>query len=100
MSADNGIYVLRTPAADGRGFEFRVAHAQAIDNIDYPNRGLVDEYLLNVFGRSWVLHRQRRAVALAHLLHDDMIADGWYTEYGVQVVELERPFPGTSGQQL
>ena len=33
MSADNGIYVLRTPTDDG--YEYRVQHLQAIDNLEW-----------------------------------------------------------------
>lgn len=33
MSADNGIYILETKRADG--WEYRVAHLQAIENINY-----------------------------------------------------------------
>lgn len=32
MSADNTLCVLRTPARNGRGFEFRVAEVHAIEN--------------------------------------------------------------------
>lgn len=95
MSADNGIYVLRTPSPIGRGYEFRVAHAQAIENVEFPDRAIADEYMVAVFGRSWVLHRKGRAKAVAHLLHDDLVAGGLYTEYGVQIIEVDRPFPDT-----
>lgn len=34
MSADNGVYVLATPDDNG-GTEYRIAHLQAIENIDW-----------------------------------------------------------------
>jgi hypothetical protein len=33
MSADNGVYILQTSSPDGNGFEYRVAHLQAVDNV-------------------------------------------------------------------
>lgn len=33
MSADNGVYILKNTKADKNGFEYRVVHAQAIENI-------------------------------------------------------------------
>ena len=33
MSADNGIYILKTPKDNNEGFEYRVIHSQAIENI-------------------------------------------------------------------
>lgn len=93
MSADNGIYILRTPAPDGRGFEFRVAHAQAIEIATDTDEATADNYILATFGRSWVLHRKGRAKAVAHLLNDDFVSRRNDTEYGVQIVEVNRPFP-------
>lgn len=34
MSADNGVYILETPTADG-GLEYRVSHIQAVENMDW-----------------------------------------------------------------
>jgi len=33
MSSDNGIYILKTPKGDG--FEYRVAHLQCIENVEW-----------------------------------------------------------------
>src|SRR5882762_7171151 len=93
MSADNGVYILRTPAPDRDGFEFRVAHAQAIENAEWPVQAEADEYIVATFGDSWVFSRRGRAKAVAHLIHDEIVASGWYTEYGVQVIDVDRPFP-------
>ena len=35
MSSDNGVYILKTKHPDKEGYEYRVAHAQAIDNLYY-----------------------------------------------------------------
>lgn len=94
MSADNGVYILRTPSPRSPGFEFRVAHAQSIEVATSCDQQEADHYIVQVFGRSWVLHRKGRAKAIAHLIQDDIVATGGYTQYGVQVIEVNRPFPG------
>ncbi len=95
MSADNGIYVLKTPvrAGEGNGFEYRIAEAQAIENAHDCDRAVRERYISSVFGSSWVLHSSRRAQHVARLLHRDLVASGGYTEYGVVVVKLNEPFP-------
>lgn len=42
MSSDNGVYILKTQHPSGEGFEYRVAHAQGIDNLYYDLE--VDDY--------------------------------------------------------
>lgn len=89
MSADNGIYILRTD-----GPEFRVAHAQAIDQvwIEYDNNDDIDEMptewvpdyglIVHIFGESPVHTTLEKAMLAAQKLHDEY---GW-TEYGINVV--------------
>lgn len=100
MSADNGIYVVQTPARNSLGNEYRVGHAQAIENAEWPELHIRNQYLGSAFGHSWVFARQRRAVALANILEEEFTA--WYdgygygTEYGVCLVPLDTTFPGAA----
>jgi hypothetical protein len=104
MSADNGSYVIKTPARNSLGCEFRVGHAQAIENAEWPDIPVRNSYLLSAFGASWVFGRQRRAVALANVLEEEIASgcNGWGTEYGVCVIPVDTPFPhaATTPQQF
>ena len=89
MSADNGIYILKT-----RGPEFRVAHLQAIDNLDWGRNGCTDDPDVRIanaremwFG-SPVFKTEEEAWEEARRLHS-LIE---YTEYGVSMVEIDRVF--------
>jgi hypothetical protein len=75
MSADNGIYIVKFP--DG----YRVAHAQAIENIDYDPAGseLRKNYLSQTFGRSKVFADKSAALLAAHEMADECSI----LEYGV-----------------
>jgi hypothetical protein len=101
MSADNGNYVVKTPAKNGLAFEYRVHHAQAIENAEWyiiPER---NEYLSCTFGGSWVFARQRRAVALAYVLEEEFedCCGGYGTEYGVNVIPVDTVFPGADSSK-
>lgn len=95
MSADNGSYVVQTPALNGLAHEFRVGHAQAIENAEWPVLSQRNQYLSHAFGSSWVFARQRRAVALACIIEEEVAwqCNGWGTEYGVNVIPVDTPFP-------
>jgi hypothetical protein len=100
MSADNGSYVVKTPALNGLAFEYRVGHAQAIENAEWPEIGVRNQYLLGAFAGSWVFGRERRAVAFANIIEEEIEAgcNGWGTEYGVNVIPVDTPFPGASDE--
>jgi hypothetical protein len=99
MSADNGIYIIKTPALNGLGCEHRVGHAQAIENVEDIDATRRNEYLLSCFGHSWVFARERRAVALAYVIEEEFAS--WWggydtgTEYGVNVIPVDSVFPGS-----
>lgn len=89
MSADNGVYILKTPAwpikdenggyrNQGDKFEYRVAHAGAIDNIDYS-----DLYLACYFGNCKVHDNEDDAWKEAR----EIAADVGFLEYGVSMIE-------------
>jgi hypothetical protein len=98
MSADNGVYILvsRGPKKR-RGYtkEYRVAHAQAIDNIffepDYP-RGNGETWLnrkcvLRLFGNARVFTDRRLAEGYAQRIYDEH-AEGYSApEYGIEILD-------------
>ena len=55
MSADNGIYVGKFPTVDPNNFEYRVIHAQAIENLSYETPDNCDyspEEVVRYFGQA------------------------------------------------
>ena len=72
MSADNGIYILKTKAPAGEGFEYRVEHAMAIENICYNvatgeyQKDFIPEVAFDYFGRSDVFTDEGEALKYAH----------------------------------
>lgn len=103
MSADNGIYILRTRRAPiKRGntyenqhgkFEYRVAHCSAIDNIDYS-----DLYLPLYFGNSKVFHSPDEAFAEAQRKVSEIENGGWFTEYGICNLNKDCYFPNMTAE--
>lgn len=81
MSADNGVYILRTK--DG----YRVAHAQAIENIDYGCKEgeWNEEDVKMIFGRSKVHSEQKEALDEAVKIYNEIISDDFcpICEYGI-----------------
>lgn len=83
MSADNGVYILQT-----YGPEFRVAYAQAIDNVygkfndDTNHWDGDDKMILQYFGKSEVFDTIDEALNEAELLAEDYE----YLEDGVCVI--------------
>jgi len=89
MSADNGIYILKTPAIiDGvnKGYEYRVAHTQGIECIDDSRMG--DEYLVSIFSGK-VTRSSDKAMVVA----TKMLTEIGYVEYGISVLTRDVPFP-------
>jgi hypothetical protein len=90
MSADNGIYIARFP--DG----YRVAYAQAIENIDYypPGTTSYKNELKRYFGNSPVFEEREGAEKYAFEIYHEMEADeeknglfGYFVlEYGISYV--------------
>jgi hypothetical protein len=93
MSADNGIYILKSPVhKDIPGeFEFRVTHAMAIDNITYrPDcEGFNSEELIKYFGDCDVMYKRTEALVEA----DRQAQNCPILEYGIQFINLPFPFP-------
>jgi hypothetical protein len=77
MSADNGIYILKTK--DG---QYRVAHAQAIENIYEGYSGRRYDSLQVVL--TWMDCRYTRDFEKAMIVANAM-ENKWHTEYGIRV---------------
>lgn len=86
MSADNGIYVLLTITE--KGPEYRVAYAQAIDNIYGKFNEELCRYegdipaIVSVFGEAKVFHILNEALDFA----EEMAYDHEYLEDGICVI--------------
>lgn len=106
MSADNGVYILVSRGRKTRhGFkkEYRVIHAQAIENIDWSPDYPVDasepklnrEMVLVYFGEARVMSDRRIAEGYAQCLFDEMERDGGFVEYGIRWLDdfADVPFP-------
>jgi len=104
MSADNGIYILKTPARPIRTgnsyqyqhgvFEFRVAHCQAIDNIDYS-----DLYLPAYFANSEVYKSHDDALSKAAQMAKEITDEGFPLEYGICLIKKDCIFPNMSAAE-
>ena len=91
MSADNTVAILQSPSRSGECQEYRVVHAQAIENINYGCKPgeFNDSELLSYFGDSKVFTEEQEALVYALDLQDEI----GYVEYGVSVISMNRPFP-------
>ena len=98
MSADNGIYILKSPK--GNSFEFRVIHAQAIENINYDpdESGFNIEALKTYFGRAQVFSDEDKAAKEACSMADAVVGDTFcpILEYGISYISIPFKFPQQS----
>jgi hypothetical protein len=99
MSADNGIYILRTNLSENL-YEYRVAHAQAIENIFWDDERdeigdkLNPQITKDYFGFSQVFHSKDDALKEASKLYENMMqSDFPVVEYGIQTLYIEQEFP-------
>jgi hypothetical protein len=100
MSADNGVYILVSRGRKTRhGYkkEYRVTHAQAIENIQWqPGDGIIpgDEeielspmYVRALFGNARVFTDRRIAEGYAQRIYDEHTEDGGVVEYGIRFLD-------------
>jgi hypothetical protein len=96
MSADNGIYILKTKNPSGDGFEYRVIHAQAIENIYWNDKlgkqmyGVLDpENTRNYYSTCKVYTDESEVRKEANRLEEDILSDDFcpILEYGVCVLD-------------
>lgn len=98
MSADNGVYILKTPRRDDpTKSEYRVAHCQAIENVIEPNAFWAEvqpAYTVLRFGNSTVFDNEADALLEAGSIEDEILSDEFcpILEYGI--CEIQLPFDG------
>ena len=95
MSADNGIYIAEFPKEDGT-IEYRVAHAQAIENVDYGTTQEQDAYRAAIFGEARCFSNKDDAILFAHKEEEsyDIL------EYGVSRIRFDRPLVNMTKDQI
>lgn len=91
MSADNGIYILRTPK--GGGFEYRVAHLQGIDDSLIDHLVMDDENVhIENARRMWkdspVFYSEEKAYNHA----DKLLQELCICEYGISYISILKEF--------
>lgn len=103
MSADNGIYILRsksewlingaTRVRTPEHFVYRVAQNQAMDNYDW----YLNNQLHNLGWYLWTVFRG----SYRHISYDSAQCEATaiergcgYTEYGICLIEFDKVFPG------
>lgn len=89
MSADNGIYILKSPVENGKGFEFRVIEAQAIENI-MDSYGVNSEHLIKYFGEAEVLDEQQAHEKAFQMEHEIYQSEIPILEYGIRTITIDR----------
>lgn len=87
MSADDGIYILKTPK--GTSHEYRVAHLQAIENLTYEDEDGDILEMWRMFHHSPVFTSNTDAFSLAETLRDIQLPP----EYGISKITLQKEFP-------
>lgn len=81
MSADNGIYIAKFGESD-----FRVCHAQAIDNVDYYIKHNQSEKAFDYWRNSKIYPTKNEAIIAAHEMEEEYLNSEYscgYVEYGV-----------------
>ncbi len=94
MSIDTAMFMLKTPARDGRGFEYRVTISQDFDDSTDMSDPITREMYVCIFGKSLVFRDHQAALDEA----DDLLAmhavAGTSPEYTrICEIELDEPFP-------
>lgn len=102
MSADNGIYVASFPIADSTEVQWRVIHAQAIDNVDYGSMAEQDASRWAYFGDAKTFSNKKDALTYAHDLEEEILNDDFCNilEYGVNCIEFEHPLIPHTEEQI
>ncbi len=108
MSADNGVYIGRFPGV-GSSVEYRVIHAQAIENCDdsgnrpethdqafeghAQDREIVDWNRVSYYGNAKTFSNHAEAFTEAQKLADDILSDEYcpILEYGICDIVYDRP---------
>jgi hypothetical protein len=99
MSADNGVYILPSPIfRDGqptRELEYRVAHAMAIENIEYPPLEKESEW--DIFNKSTIFKSKPAALLEADIIYQKLPI----CEYGIQTLNTrDHEFPQFTKEEV
>jgi hypothetical protein len=101
MSADNGVYILKTINPKG-GYEFRVEHLQAVDNVGWDDnlRRMTDDPIVQIhnahemWGHSHVWGTREDAFRIAEKILEDLDV----CEYGIQTITIQAQWDQPYGQ--
>lgn len=94
MSADNGIYILVTPTEKGGVCEYRVAEAQAIENLVYFDPSGDEIAMWDYFHHSTVYYSEEMAWKSARELETIIEnSEFGYLEYGLKKIQMSKVFP-------
>jgi hypothetical protein len=84
MSADNGIFILRTLERSGDGYEYRVREIHAIENLYLANDKCLDlRLLISTFGGCATLPDSESALVSADSMLRERRREGHMVEYGI-----------------
>ena len=96
MSADNGVYILKTIKENSNNFEYRVAHAQNIEDVT-PNIKYEDLHrcsMVYIFSRSKIFTDKKEADIEAKKIYDEIMnSDCPIVEHGICIVNVDEVFP-------
>lgn len=93
MSADNGIYILRTKD-ENNVYEYRVAHLGAIENLYYSDQTGDEVYMWLFFRKSPLFYDRDQAIDYARKLEKEILDDDFgVIEYGIVLLEINKQFP-------
>ena len=99
MSADNGVYIGVFPIKDSDQKEYRVIHAQAIENVmekyeDDINDEYRDSTIFNYFKLANKIHTDKtEALNEACEIYEEIMNDDFgICEYGISFINLPIPF--------
>lgn len=79
MSADNGIYILKTKATDDK-HEYRIAYACAIENC-FLEDGL--PFVCQIFRDKPPLRSEKSVEKVTRKMKNELLKDGYHIEYGI-----------------
>lgn len=98
MSADNCIAVGEFPTKGG-GKEYRVIHAQAVENLDYGTQEMQDYTRVAYFGDATSFKGELEAMVEAERLAEEVINSAGVLEYGIQMFFFDRPLLNVSMEE-
>lgn len=106
MSADNGVYILETNIKDSFEKEYRVAHATAVENIEWSDKIYDDKeitfgdcYLVLLFGCSKIYNKKDSQIEAFQIYEDIIRSDFPICEYGISVIVLDKEFPNMTYEE-